>query len=97
MAHELGLPGMPMSRLLAAFQEANLLTVTEQDELLLPREIARITVCEILDTAREQRSGQVHVREVSIPSVDHLIESLEEARKERCGGLTLLNLVEGKS
>ena len=97
MAHELGLPGMPMSRLLAAFQEANLLTVTEQDELLLPREIARITVCEILDTAREQRSGQVHVREVSIPPVDRLIESLEEARKERCGGLTLLNLVEGKS
>ena len=95
MAHELGLPGMPMSRLLAAFQEANLLTVTEQDELLLPREIARITVCEILDTAREQRSGQVHVREVSIPPVDRLIESLEEARKERCGGLTLLNLVEG--
>ena len=97
MAHELGLPGMPMSRLLAAFQEANLLTVTEQDELLLTREIARITVCEILDTAREQRSGQVHVREVSIPSVDRLIESLEEARKERCGGLTLLNLVEGKA
>jgi membrane protein len=95
MAHELGLPGMPLSRLLAAFQEANLLMVTEQDELLLTREIGRITVCEILDAARDQRSGQIHVREVSIPSVDRLVDSLEEARRERCRGLTLLNLVEG--
>ena len=94
MAHELGLPGTPMSRLIAAFQQANLLTVTEQDELLLAREIGHITVCEILDAARDQRSGQVHIRDVSIPSVDRLIVSLEEARRSRCGGLTLLNLVE---
>ena len=94
MAHELGLPGIPMSRLIAAFQEANLLRVTEQGELLLTREIGRITVCEILDAARDQRSGQVHVRDVSIPSVDRVIAALEEARKAQCGGLTLLNLVE---
>ena len=94
MAHELGLPGVPMSRLIAAFQEANLLRVTEQDELQLTREVDRITVCEILDAARDQRSGQIHVRDVSIPSVDRVIAALETARKAQCGGLTLLNLVE---
>ena len=94
MAHELGLPGMPMSRLIAAFQQANLLTVTEQDELVPARDLEHITVCEILDAARNQRSGQVHVRNMTIPSVDRLIESLEEARKARCGNLTLRNLAE---
>jgi hypothetical protein len=36
----------------------------------------------------------VHVRNMSIPSVDRLIASLEEARKARCGNLTLQNLAE---
>jgi membrane protein len=97
MAHELGLPGMPMSRLIAAFQQANLLTVTEQDELVPARALEHITVCEILDAARNQRSGQVHVRNMTIPSVDRLIESLEEARKARCGNLTLQNLAEDEA
>jgi len=91
---ELGVPGIPMSRLVAAFQQANLLIVTEHDELVPARDIGRITVCEILDAARDQRSGQATLRNVSIPSVDRLIAALEEARKARCGGLTLLNLAE---
>jgi hypothetical protein len=94
MAHELGLPGIPMSRLITTFQQANLLTVTEQDELIPARDIGSISVCEILDATRNQRSGQIAIRNVSIPSVDRLIASLEEARKARCGNLTLLNLVE---
>jgi membrane protein len=94
MAHELGLPGIPMSRLIAAFQMARLLTVTEQDELVPARDIERITVCEILEAARNQRSGQVHVRNVSIPSVDRVMASVEESRKTRVGGLTLRNLAE---
>lgn len=94
MGHELGLPGIPMSRLIATFQQANLLIVNEQDELLPARDISTIGVGEILDATRNQRSGQIAIRNVKIPTVDRLIESLEAARQARCGDLTLLNLVE---
>jgi membrane protein len=94
MAHELGLPGIPMSRLIAAFQQAQLLIVTEQDELVPARDIECITICDIIEAARNQRSGQVHVRNVSIPSVDRVMASIEEARKTRVGNLTLRNLAE---
>jgi len=92
LADELGLPGIAMAHLVATFEDAGLLTVTNDDELLPARDIGQITVCEILDAARNQRSGHLTPRDVAIPSVDHLIEAIEEARRERCGELTLQDL-----
>ena len=81
-----------MARLVTTFEEANLLTVTEQDELVPARDIDRISVCEILDATRNQRSGQLIPRNVTIPSVDRVIAAIEEARRDRCGKLTLSDL-----
>jgi|HubBroStandDraft_5_1064220.scaffolds.fasta_scaffold01005_10 membrane protein len=92
LANELGLPGIAMARLVVTFEEAGLLTVTDDDELVPGRDIEKITACEIIDVARNQRSGHVIPREITIPSVDHLIEAIEEARRDRCGELTLLEL-----
>ena len=83
-----------MTRLIMAFQQAGLLIVTESDELVPSRDIGRITVCEILDAARNQRSGQITPRSIAIPSVDRLIAAIEEARRQRCGNLTLRDLIE---
>ncbi len=94
LATELGLPGIAMTRLMMAFQQAGLLTLTETDELVPSRDIGRITVCEILDAARNQRSGQITPRSIAIPSVDRLIASIEEARRARCGNMTLRDLLE---
>jgi membrane protein len=94
LAAELGLPGVAMTRLIMAFQQAGLLIVTESDELVPSRDIGRITVCEILDAARNQRSGQITPRSIAIPSVDRLIAAIEEARRQRCGNLTLRDLVD---
>jgi membrane protein len=94
LATELGLPGIAMTRLMMAFQQAGLLTLTETDELVPSRDIGRITVCEILDAARNQRSGQITPRSIAIPSVDRLIASIEEARRARCGTMTLRDLLE---
>ena len=94
LAAELGLPGVAMTRLIMAFQQAGLLIVTESDELVPSRDIGRITVCEILDAARNQRSGQITPRSIAIPSVDRLIAAIEEARRQRCGNLTLRDLIE---
>jgi membrane protein len=94
LATELGLPGIAMTRLVTAFQQAGLLIVTESDELVPSRDIGRIGVCDIIDAARNQRSGQITPRSIAIPSVDRLIAAIEEARRARCGNLTLRDLVE---
>jgi membrane protein len=92
LGDELGLPGKAMARLVATFEEADLLSVTADDELVLARDVEGITACEILDVARNPRSGQLIPRDVTIPPVDRLIAAIEEARRERCGNLTLSDL-----
>ncbi len=94
LGEELGLPGKAMARLVTTLSEADLLTATADDELVLAREAEQITVCEILDVARSQRSGQLIPRNVTIPSVDKLIAAIEEARRDRCGKMTLRDLAQ---
>jgi membrane protein len=94
LATELGLPGIAVARLSASFERAGLLIVTEDDELVPARDIGRIDVYEILEIARNQRSGHVAPRNVTIPPVDRLLAAIDEARRSRCGELTLRDLVE---
>ena len=49
---------------------------------------------EILDIARRQGSGHVAPRQLPIPAVDRLLAGLDEARRHRCGELTLGELVD---
>ncbi len=75
-------------------ERAGLLIVTEDDELAPARDIGRIGVYEILEIARNQRSGHFSARNLPIPAVDRLVGSLDEARRHRCGDVTLRELVE---
>lgn len=97
LATELGLPGISVAQMVATLEKGALLVVTEDDELLPARDIGHITVSEILEIARHQRRGRFNPRSVFIPPVDRLIASIEEARRSRCGDLTLRNLVEEPS
>jgi membrane protein len=94
LATELGLPGIAVAQMAAALERAGLLMVTEYDEMVPARDIGGIGVCEILDIARNQRSGHAAPRNVPIAPVDRLLAAIEEARRSRCGELTLRNLVE---
>ncbi|HVW70596.1 MAG TPA: YihY/virulence factor BrkB family protein [Steroidobacteraceae bacterium] len=94
LATELGLPGTTLGRLIAALEKGRLLSLTDNDELVPARDIGRITVGEILDIARNQRSGDFEPRNLPIPSVDRIVAAMEEARRNRCGSLTLRDLVE---
>jgi membrane protein len=94
LATELGLPGIAVAKMAAALERAGLLIVTDGDELLCARDISRVTVHEILDVARNQRSGHFAPRNLPIPAVDRLIASLDDLRRTRCGDLTLRDLVE---
>ena len=94
LADELGLPGIAVAQMAGALERAGLLIVTESDELLPARDTGAIKVSEILDIARNQRSGHVAPRYVPVPPVDRLLASVEEARRSRCGELTLRDLID---
>ena len=94
LATELGLPGIAVAQMSTALERAGLIVVTEWDELVPSRDISRIGVYEILDIARRQSAGHVAPRHVPIPPVDRLLAQIEDARRHRCGDLTLRDLVD---
>jgi len=94
LANELGLPGIAVAQMATALERAGLVIVTEEDELVPARDIGGIGVNEILDIARNQRSGHVAPRNVPVPPVDRVLAGLEEARRSRCAELTLRDLVD---
>jgi membrane protein len=94
LANELGLPGIAVAQMATALERAGLLIVTEDDELVPARDIGGIGVNEILDIARNQRSGHLALRNVPVPPVDRVLAGLEEARRSRCAELTLRDLVD---
>src|SRR5437773_5066429 len=94
LATELGLPGIAVAQMAATLDRAGLLIVTDYDELVPARDLGRISVYEILDIARHGGSGHVAPRQLPIPALDRLLAGLDEARRHRCGELTLGELVD---
>jgi membrane protein len=94
LANELGLPGIAIAQMATTLERAGLVMVTEDDELVPARDIGRITVVEILDIARNQRSGHFAPRHLTIPAVDRLLAAIDEARRTPCDEITLRELVE---
>jgi membrane protein len=94
LANELGLPGIAVAQMVTALERAGLLIVTDDDELVPARDTGGITVNEILDIARNQRSGHLAPRHVSVPPVDRLLAAVEDARRSRCGEQTLRDLID---
>jgi membrane protein len=94
LAEKLGLPGVAVARMAATLERAGLILVTEDDELLPARDLGRIGVYEILEIARRESSGHVAPRNLAVPPVDRLLAALDEARRSRCGDLSLRELVE---
>ncbi len=94
LSAELGLPGIAVAQMVTALEHSGILVVTEEDELLPGRDLGRIRLAEILDVARTRRSGGFTPRLVPIPPVDRLLSAIDEARHNRCGELTLRDLVQ---
>jgi membrane protein len=94
LADEVGLPGIAVAQSVAALERAGLLIVTDNDELVPGRDLSRISVHEILDIARGQRSGHTAARNQPIPAVDNVLAAVEEARRGRHSDLSLRTLVE---
>ena len=68
--------------------------MTEDDEFVPGRDIGHITLQEIVEVARNQRSGHYTARGLQIPAVDRLSDNLEKAWRDTCDGRTLRDLLE---
>jgi membrane protein len=94
LARELGLPGIAISQVVGALERAGMLTANDKDQLLPGRDIGHIRLRDILDVARNQRSGHASGHDLPVPRVDELRASLEDAWQQRCGERTLRDLLE---
>ncbi|MBX5461110.1 MAG: YihY family inner membrane protein [Steroidobacteraceae bacterium] len=94
LAAELGLPGRAVAQIGGTLEKAGLLIVTEGDEFVPGRDISRITLEEIVEVARNQRSGHFAAKGVEIPPVDRLSARLSQAWRDCLAGRTLRDLVE---
>lgn len=96
LAHELGMPGIGISRIVSALETAHLLTVTDDEHLLPARDLGSIPIQEIMDIARNEKAGQVAPRNIKLPAVDEIAATMDAAWRKSCGEMTLRDLVESK-
>jgi membrane protein len=94
LARELGLPGIALSQVVGALERAGLLAANDREQLLPARDIGHIRLHEILEVARNQRSGHDAARPLPMPGVDALQKRLAQARLECCDGRSLRDLIE---
>ena len=94
LAHELSMPGIAVSRIVHALEDARLLTLTDDECLLPARDLGKISIQEIVDIARNEKAGQVGWRNLKVPAVDAISKTMDDAWRKSCGEMTLRDLVE---
>ncbi len=94
LSHELGMPGIAISRIVNALEASKLVTLTDDEHLLPARDLGKISLQEILDIARNEKAGQVTPRVLKLPAVDAFSAKVDEAWRKSCGETTLRDLVE---
>jgi membrane protein len=93
LAAEFGLPGIAVTRIACALEEAGLLKVSHDDTCTLARTPEAIAVHDILTVVRNQKSGDFVARNAPVPSVDALNKRLESAWRAACANETLQDLI----
>jgi membrane protein len=94
LSHELGMPGIGISRIVTSLEVAHLVTMSEDEKLLPARDLGSITIQEVMDIARNEKAGQVAPRNLKLPAVDKIAGVMDAAWRKSCGEMTLRDLVE---
>jgi len=94
LAHELAMPGIAISRIVHALEDAHLVTLTDDECLLPARDLGKISIQEIVDIARNEKAGQVGWRNLKIPAVDAISKTMDDAWRKSCGDMSLRDLIE---
>jgi hypothetical protein len=93
MSRQLQLPGIAVAKMARALERGGLIKISEDSELLCARDISRVAINDILEMARNLRSGHMPSRDAAVPPVDRLIAQLDAKRREHCNDLTLRDLI----
>ena len=94
LAHELGMPGIAISRIISSLESSQLITLTDDECLLPARDLGKISIQEIIDIARNEKAGQVAPRPFKVPAIDSISAKMDEAWRKSAGETTLRDLVE---
>jgi membrane protein len=94
LSHHLSMPGIAISRLVHALESAQLVTLSDDEHLLPARDLGQISIQEIIDIARNEKSGQVAWRNLTIPAVDAISKTMDVAWRKSCGDMSLRDLIE---
>ncbi len=93
LATDLGVTGLALAPLIAALERARILKVSAE-ELQLARDPARLSVIDIIEAVRQQRSGKPLSRALAVPGVSHIVAQVAAARRASCAGRTLQEIIE---
>lgn len=94
LARHLNMPGIAVARLVHALEDARLLTLSNDEHMLPARDLGQISIQEIIDIARNEKAGQVGWRNLTIPAVDSISKTMDDAWRKSCGEMTLRDLLE---
>ena len=97
LANHLNMPGIAIARLVHALEATRLITLSNDEHMLPARDLGQISIQEIIDTARNEKAGQVGWRNLTIPAVDAISKTMDDAWRKSCGKMTLRDLIEDAS
>ncbi len=97
LSGELKIPGLTLSPIVSALEDAGLLTVTEKECLQPGREMAGITVDEILKVVRQEGETGSYRGPKWSPEIDALGNKLDDAVESTVADMTLTDLLGEKS
>jgi membrane protein len=94
IGQQTGIPTIAILPILISLEEANLLKLTENEELVPGREMSRTRLAEILDVVRVYGETGSHRRPRWSPVVDELGNRLDTSLVEVVGDMTLADLLD---
>jgi len=96
LTSEIGLPREPVEETIRELMQKSLLVETRDNPpVLMPaRSLEKITVGDIVEAVRtNDETDLIERKYLSLPAVDEITSSMENARKEALGGITLKDLI----
>lgn len=91
LAEDLEIPGSALASVVDSLENAGLVTLTEEEELLPARDLESIALQDILHAVRDERQYETWLlwRARTEPIADQLAGAIESAVRERIAGMTL--------
>jgi membrane protein len=94
LAEHLEIPGSALSTVIDSLENAGLVTVTEEEDVLPARDLENIALCDVLNAVRDAREYETWLlwRARTDPVADEVANSVEAGMRERIAGTSLREL-----